>query len=285
MQRIVTARREFAVHHDQVLHAADLARKNDAIARQADFFRLLRILHRRHDQGLAHDVGRLSWHRQARIVIHHAAEQIRVQTSPIDADAHRLAVAACRFDHCRELVIALRPATNVTGIDAVLVEDLRAIRILRQQFVAIEMKITDERYAATVAFEQVADFGHGRGRFRAIDRDAHELRTGLREISHLTGGGLHVRGISIGHRLHNDRRASTHRNAGNADLAGFMTGNGMAGHGKRGLIPASAARRPRECAVPDQCFCHPETDARRRHGQRRRRGEGRRLRCDDCLRH
>jgi len=49
------------------------------------------------------------------IIVHHAAQQVRIEATPVHADAHRLAVSACAFDHGREL-FARRERTDVAGL-------------------------------------------------------------------------------------------------------------------------------------------------------------------------
>ena len=92
-----------------------------------------------------------------RVLIHHAREQLLVEAAPVDADAHRLAVADRALDHGGELLVALRAAADVAGIDAVLGERLRAIRILRQQLVAVVVEVADQRHVAAARVEPLAD--------------------------------------------------------------------------------------------------------------------------------
>ncbi len=193
-------------------------------------FRLLRVLQCRRDQRFAHDIGRFPGFGQARVIVHHAPKEVGVEAAPVDADAHRLAISACRFDHGRELIIAPGSATDIAGIDPVFIQYFCAIRVLSKEFVAVEMKIADQRHPAAITLQHVADFRYRRRRFCGIDRDAHEFRTGFGEFPDLACGGLHVRGIGIGHRLHDYRRTTTDRKAGDTNLAGFVARNDFARH-------------------------------------------------------
>jgi hypothetical protein len=50
--------------------------------------------------------------------------------------------------------------------------------------------------------------GHRCRGFGGIDRDADELRSGVGQRLDLCDGRADVRGIGVGHRLHDDRRAA-----------------------------------------------------------------------------
>ena len=83
-----------------------------------------------------------------RILVHQPREQLGVETSPIDADAHRLRVNARLLDHRRELRIALAALADVAGIDAELRERASAVGHLGEQLVAVEMEVADQRNTA-----------------------------------------------------------------------------------------------------------------------------------------
>src|SRR5581483_8330744 len=59
---------------------------------------------------------------------------------------------------------------------------------------------------ATQRVEAIADVRHGRRGSGSVDGYAHELGPGGGERAHLRHRGGDVRGVGIGHRLHNDRR-------------------------------------------------------------------------------
>ena len=65
---------------------------------------------------------------ELRVLVHQAREQRLIERAPVDADAHRLAVAERQLDQRRELRVALLAEADVAGIDAVFVERLGARR-------------------------------------------------------------------------------------------------------------------------------------------------------------
>ena len=100
----------------------------------------------------------------------------------------------------------------------------------RQQLVAVVMEVADERHVDAHAIELLADRRHLARRFRRIDRDPHQFRTGLRQFLDLDGRADRVGGIGVGHRLHDDGRvaADPHHATAVADQhrAGRMAGRG-----------------------------------------------------------
>jgi hypothetical protein len=127
------------------------------------------------------------------------------------------------LDHDGELRVALAALADVARVDAVLREGLRALGIGREQLVAVEMKIADQRHGAASGIELVADRGNGRSGFRRIHRDAHEFGTCSREGADLRDGGRDVGRVGIRHRLHDDRCAATDANATDAGVARPVT--------------------------------------------------------------
>ena len=109
------------------------------------------------------------------------------------------------------------PGAHVAGIDAVLIERARAIGILGQQDVPVVVKIADDRRVAARIAQPRDDFRHGRGRFRHVHRDAHQFRPGVGKFLALRHGPGDVRGIRVGHRLDDHRRAAAHLNVADLD--------------------------------------------------------------------
>ena len=122
------------------------------------------------------------------------------------------------LDHLGELRIALAAATDIAGVDAVLGERLGAGRMGLQQFVAVEVEITDQRNRDPALGEAVADVRYRCGGLLGVDRDAHDLGAGTCERTHLRDGGIDVRGVGVGHRLHDDRRIATDLHAADETL-------------------------------------------------------------------
>src|SRR6185503_9075472 len=153
------------------------------------------------------------------VLVHHARDQFRVEAAPVDADAHRLAVAAGELDHGRELFVAFRAAPDVARVDAQLGQRLGTRRVLREQAVTVEMKIPHQRRIDAHGVEPLADRWHRGGGLGVVDSDAHDLGSGAREIRHLLYGGRDVRRIGIGHGLDHDGRIAADRDVPHAYLA------------------------------------------------------------------
>ena len=219
MQGVIAARRKFTVDRDQILHPAHLARQHDPLARESQAFSLARAVECRGDQRFARDHRCRGRFREPRILIHHARQQLRIEAAPVDADAHRLPVAARELDHRRELVLALRAATDVARIDAQLRQRLRARRVLGEQPVAVEVKIPYQRHIDAHPVQPLPEARHLCRRFRIVDRHAHDLRTRARKLRRLFDRRGEIRGVGVGHRLHDDRGAAADHDRSDPDGA------------------------------------------------------------------
>jgi hypothetical protein len=73
------------------------------------------------------------------------------------------------------------------------------------------MKIADQRHRHAHAVELLTNRRHGRRRFRRVDRDTHQFRTGLRQFLDLDRRADRVRGVGVGHRLDAHGRIATDR--------------------------------------------------------------------------
>src|SRR5690606_38470305 len=133
MQGIVAAGGQVTIHGDKILHVADLARQDDGVAAQPEFFGAPCIADGRHYQGVAHYRLRFPGLRALAVLVHFARHEFVVEAAPVDADAHRLVVPAGDFDHLREVIVAPLAAAHVARIDAVLGKRLGAIGKLREQ--------------------------------------------------------------------------------------------------------------------------------------------------------
>ena len=119
MQGKITARGQFTVHGNQVLHITHLARQHNAVMRQTQFLGAFRAIQRRYNQRFARDLGSFFRLRQLGVLIHHAHNQIGIQAAPVNPDAHRFIVAFGNLDHHRELIFAFAVLADIAGIDAV----------------------------------------------------------------------------------------------------------------------------------------------------------------------
>ncbi len=245
VQRVVATARQFAIHRDQILHAADLGRQHDHVAAQAQLLGALRVLDRRAHQRLAQHCVRLPRLRALRVLVHHLRQQFLIERAPVDADAHRLVMARGDLDHPGEVVFALRTTADVAGIDAVGGQRLRAARIVDQQLVAVVVEVTHQRHVDAHAIELIADrLDLGRG-FGRVDGDPHHLAAGLRQFLHLNRGADRVGRVGVGHRLHHHRRvaaAADHAAApANQHLARARRASGPVGAGRQSSGMANEA--------------------------------------------
>ena len=65
--------------------------------------------------------------------------------------------------------------------------------------------------AAWTNEQAVANVRHSRGGLVVVDRDPHQFGAGTRQCFDLRHRTVDIRGIGVGHRLHDYRRASAHR--------------------------------------------------------------------------
>ena len=232
VQRVAAAVRQHAVDADEVLHGADLGRDDDALRPHAQLLGALgRQQGRLHDR-LVHDGARVLGRRRGGILVHQPRQQLLVEAAPVDADAHGLVVLERQLDDGRELPVALVLEADVAGIDAILVERLGAGGVLGEQGVAVVVEVADERHRHAHLRQAVADVRHGLGRLVAVDRDAHDLGAGAGQRRPLARGRLHVGGVGVGHRLHDDRRIAADDDAADVDgNGGSAAGEQRAGHG------------------------------------------------------
>jgi len=86
---------------------------------------------------------------------------------------------------------------------------------------SVEVEIPDERHVASCRVELLANTRDLRSRFRRVDRDAYDLGTRAPQLFDLARGCLRVRGIRIGHRLHDDRRPAPDAHVAHRHLPGF----------------------------------------------------------------
>ncbi len=231
MQRIIAPRREHGIDADEVLHGAGLGRQDDLVRAHAEALRKLGAGGGGMHDGLVQHLARLSRLRALLVVVHHAGEQLLIEAAPVHADAHGLVVLQRDLDDVGELLVALVAEADIAGVDAVFRERLGAVRIGRQQLVADIVEIADERHIHAHREKPVADMRHGRRRLFAVHGDAHQLRTRLRERRNLLHGRVHIRGVGVRHRLHNDGRAPADGHAANLHRNGDVPRLAHVGHG------------------------------------------------------
>ena len=188
-----------------------------------EFDGAVRALDGRGDHGLAHDFLR----RQrlgARIVgVHHARQQFLVEAAPVHADANWLGVLAGELDHFGELRIALAAAADVSGIDAVLGEALRALRMFPQQLVTVEVEVADDGHVHAQLRQPFTNRRDCGGCGSLVHRDAHQFRAGARQRLDLLRGALDVGRVRVGHGLHDDGCGTADGHAADLHCQGLAT--------------------------------------------------------------
>ena len=166
-----------------------------------------------------------------------------IQTAPVDADPHSLAIAGGDFDHLGEIIVTPFAATHIARVDAVLRQRLGTVGKLCQQFVPVVVEIAAQRHRDAHAIEMLPDRRHLARGLRRIDGDAHALGSRLSKLLDLDRRRDGVRGIGIGHGLHQYRRIAAHQHLVRAppdrDLPGDMA--------KRG--PHRKVRRAGDCLL------------------------------------
>ncbi len=110
---------------------------------------------------------------------------------------------------------------DVAGIDPVLVQRPRAVRILGQELVPVVMEIADEGRGDPGVPHAQADLGDRFRSLRHVHRDPNQLGSGARQVDDLPGGRRGVGGVGVCHRLDNHRRAASHHNRPDPDSNRF----------------------------------------------------------------
>jgi hypothetical protein len=217
MQRKVRAGGKHGIDLDQVLHGAHFGREHDLVGAEPELDGTLGAQQRRLRDRLMHHRAGILGLGQPGILVHEAGEQILVEASPVDPDAHRLVVLDGDVDDGRELPVALVLEADIAGIDAVFGERLGTGRVLGEQRMAVIVEVADEGHVDATSVEFVADMRHGNRSLRPVDRHAHELRAGAGKGRDLGHGGIHIGSVGVGHRLHHDGRRSADDDTANID--------------------------------------------------------------------
>ena len=77
-----------------------------------------------------------------------------------------------------------------------------------QQFVSIEMKISDQRHGVTFGAKPLADFIYCRGCGVVIHRNSDQFRPSIGQLFDLGDGGSNIGRIGVGHGLYDHRLAA-----------------------------------------------------------------------------
>ena len=142
------------------------------------------------------------------VLLHLRHHQLLVEGAAVDADAHRLAVVDRDLADRGELLVAPFAGADVARIDAVLVERCGAVRIARQQQMAVVVEVADEWRRAAGVEHAPLDLGHRRRGLGHIDCHPHQLRARFPQLDDLTGSRVRIGRVGHRHRLDDDRRAA-----------------------------------------------------------------------------
>ena len=175
VQRIVAAAGKLPVHGDQILDAAHFAREHDAISGQTQAFSARRRFERRGDQRLPRYGVGIDRFCGACVLIHEPRKQLLIEAAPVDADSHGLVVAAGHLDQRRELLVALGTPPDIARVDPVLCQRPRAIGVLGEKLVPVEMEIAHQGHVATHRVQALANARDLRRRLSGVDGDTHDF--------------------------------------------------------------------------------------------------------------
>gem|GEM_PF-6715667 len=217
MQRMIGTLRQHRIDSDQILHLTDLGRQNDLVASKANLFRKIGGNQGRLHDGLAHDFLRAQWCACILIAVHQRGQKLLIERTPVHADTDRLVVTDRHFDDIGELLVLLVLETDIARIDAIFRKRFRAGRMICEQLVADIMKVADQRHVMSQTLQPFTNFRHGSSGFIAIHRNAHNLGPCAVQGCDLRDGGIHIRRIRIGHRLHDNGRTAADDNATDAN--------------------------------------------------------------------
>ena len=218
MERVVAAGRQTPVDLDEIANAGDLGRQDDPVVGQAGRLGQLGRSDRALDHRLDHHLAGVLRLGQARVRVHHLGQDGLIERAPVDADPDRLAVVDGDPDDGREVVVVVTARPDVAGVDAVLVQRLGRLGVLRQQLVAVVVEVADDRHGRAQAPDLAHDLRDRRGRRLGVDGDPDQLGAGVSQPGDLDRGGVRVGRVRVGHRLDDDRMAAADHHA--ADVHG-----------------------------------------------------------------
>ena len=216
MQRLRGLAGKVPVDGNQVVRPRHFAGNDDLVGPETGLEREFRRLERGHHHALVDDLLGGETEVPVGVLLHLAHDEVLVERPAIDADAHRLPVADRGPADRRELLVTPLAGPDVPWVDPVLVESLGALRVLRQEDVAVVMEIADERGRASREQEPALQGRHGLRRFRQVHRHAKQLGSGLPQFQALLQGRVDIRRVGVAHRLHDDGRAAS--DADSADV-------------------------------------------------------------------
>ena len=161
------------------------------------------------------------------VLLHLGDDEILVQRSAIDADPDRLALVDGDLADRGETFVAPRARSDVAGIDPVLVERRRALRVAGQEQVAVVVEVADQRRLAAGVQHPPLDVGDRSGGLGHVDGDSHELGPRFGELDALAGRCFGIGRIRHRHRLDRNGRTSADLQVSDAHADGAMQPHGF----------------------------------------------------------
>ena len=212
VKRVIAAGGQVGVDIDQVANAADFGGENDLVGAQSVVLGSLGGFEGTDDHGLHHHFAGGQRLRRAGVLVHHAGEEGLVERAPVDADADRFLVLDRALDHDLKVVVVFLADGGVAGIDAVLRQRTGRGGEFLEQEMAVVMEVADDGHVDAALFKPLDDVGNGGCGVFIVDRHTHDFRAGQGQGFDLLDGARNIRGVGIGHRLHDDRDFPAHPN-------------------------------------------------------------------------
>ena len=119
------------------------------------------------------------------------------------------------------------PVPTLPGIDPVLVERGRALRVAGQEQVTVVVEVADQRRLAAGVQHPPLDLGDCSGGLGHVDGDSHELGPRFGELDALAGRCFGIGRIRHRHRLDRNGRASADLQVSDAHADGAMQPHGF----------------------------------------------------------
>ena len=213
VERIFAATRQFAIHVDQVLHAADFRAEDDLLGAHSVADGELGGTERALHHGFHGDVAGVFGFVELGVLVHEAGEELRVERAPVHADADGLVVLDGDFDHGAEVVVVFLADGDVAGINAVLRQRLGAVGKLLEQEVSVVVEVADDGHANAEAVEAVNDGSDGGSGSVVVHGDADEFGAGASKGRDLADGAFNVGRVGVGHGLHHNWCIAAHADA------------------------------------------------------------------------
>ena len=123
------------------------------------------------------------------------------------------------LNHARELFVAFFTFANIPRVNTILRQHGCTIRVVCQQFVSVEMKVTDQGNITVGFIKGFPNMRHCCRRLGRVDGDADQFGAGSGQLKDLLGSRGHICGIGVGHGLHHDGSMTT-----DSDIA-YLDGN------------------------------------------------------------